>query len=197
MEFFLHLNTYINEFLLNAGVLAPIFSSLLIVLEGTFAILPLFIFVTINILSLGSVGGIVLSWACTTIGSYLCFLIFRNGIAKIFYKKKRGRGKALKFTKLLNKLKFVQVILLVSTPFIPAFLINMGAGFARISSRKYLYALLIGKMMIVIFWGYVGCNLVECLTNPLTLLKVCLIIFVGYAIGTLVNKKYKLDERFG
>ncbi len=184
----------LNDFLLSLGILAPIISSVLIVLEGTLAFLPLFVFITINVLTLGPVLGIVSSWILTTLGSLVCFLIFRNGIAKWLYKKLKGKGQG--FTKAINKLKFSQLVLLIAIPFLPSFFINMGAGLSKVPTKKYFYALLIGKIMIVIFWAYVGSNLVACLTNPVSLIKIIVMVVIAYLIAVVVNKRFNLDGRF-
>ena len=48
----------------------------------------------------------------------------------------------------------------------------------------------------MIFLGYVGVSLLECLTEPLALIKVAAIMVIGYMISIVVNKKFNLDERF-
>jgi hypothetical protein len=55
---------------------------------------------------------------------------------------------------------------------------------------------MIGKFVEMIFLGYVGVSLVECLTNPMALIKVVIIIVIGYVVSVIVNKKFDLDERF-
>ena len=184
----------LNDFLLSLGILAPILSSILIVLEGTLAFLPLFVFITVNVLTLGPLLGFFASWILTTLGSLICFLIFRKGIAKWFYKKTKNRGR--KFRKAISKLSFTKIVLIISIPFIPSFFVNMGAGFSKISTKKYFYALLIGKLFVVLFWGYVGKNLVDCLTNPVALVKIIVLVLVAYLVATFVNKKFDLDGRF-
>ena len=48
----------------------------------------------------------------------------------------------------------------------------------------------------MIFLGYVGVSLIECLTQPLALIKVVVIMVIGYMFSLGINKKFKLDERF-
>ena len=194
MEWLNQFDQMLNDFLLSLGILAPIISSILIVLEGTLAFLPLFVFITINVLTLGTIMGMVSSWILTTLGSLICFIIFRNGIAKWIYKKTKKKGKS--FMTAMNKLKFSQIVLLVSIPFVPSFFVNMGAGFSKIPTKKYLYALLIGKIIVVLFWGYVGSNLIDCLRNPISLLKILIMVAIAYIVATIVNKKFNLDGRF-
>ena len=194
MEWLNHFDQVLNDFLMSLGIMAPILSSILIVLEGTLAFLPLFVFITINILTLGPVLGIISSWILTTLGSMICFFIFRNGIARWIYKKTKHKGK--RFTKVINKLNFVRIVLLIAIPFMPSFFVNMGAGFSKIPTKKYFYSLLLGKMFVVLFWGYVGKNLVDCLTNPIALVKVIVLMIAAYLIATFINKKFDLDGRF-
>lgn len=189
-------NQLLNDFLMSMGVLAPILSSILIVLEGILAFLPLFVFITVNILTLGPVFGAIVSWFCTCIGSFLTFYLCREKVSVFFNKKTVGKKKVQNFMKLVSNLKFKQLVLIIAVPFAPSFFVNLGAGLANISKKKYLYALLIGKIFVVIFWGYIGANLVECLTNPVLFIRVVILIIVAYIIGKIISKKFNIDERF-
>ncbi len=193
---FKELSDVFSEFLLNMGYLAPLLSCFLIVLEGILAFLPLFVFITVNILVLGPILGCSLSWICTSIGGFLTFYFCRQVFEKRFQKRIVKHKKIKKFMNLVNKLKFKQLVLFVAIPFLPSFFINVGAGLSKIAVKKYLYALLLGKIFIVIFWGYVGYNLVECLTNPIAFIRVVILIVIAYVIAQLISKKFDIDERF-
>lgn len=192
------------EFLNSLGILAPFFSSILIFLEGTLAFLPLFVFVTVNILSLsnlfgsffGTILGLGLSWIFTILGSFAMFFGTRKLLGSKFRKKIKNKPKTLKFMKLLDHLTYSQIVLITSIPFSPSFFINLGAGLSTINMKKYFCALLIGKFAQMIFLGYVGVSLIECLTQPVALIKVGIIMLVGYGVSVIVNKKFNLDERF-
>ena len=195
MEIMSNFDTWLNEFLLNLGVWAPILASILIVVEGTLAFLPLFVFVTVNILVLGSIVGGIVSWICTVIGSFIAFMLFRKGLSKLF-DKHLNKGKVKKFMELIDKLKFSQLVLIISIPFAPSFFINMGAGLSHINKRKYLYALLVGKVITVMYCGILGTSLKEALTNPPALIKIFVLIGAAYMFSLIVSKKFNLDERF-
>ncbi len=185
----------LNDFLMGLGIWAPILSSILIVLEGIFAFLPLVVFVTINIITLGAFFGSILSWILTTIGSFLAFYLCRIGLSN-FFQRKISKGKISKFMTKIDNLKFKQLVLIIAIPFAPSFFINVGAGLSKISIKKYLYALLIGKVFVILFLGYIGSNVIECLKNPLVLIKVVMLVVIAYIIAQVVNKKFDLDERF-
>lgn len=196
MSWLNEVNGILSEFLNNVGILAPFFSTILIVLEGILAFLPLFVFITINILTMGPVIGVLVSWIFTIIGSFLAFYLCRKGFSEMFQKKTKNRKRISKIMNVINNLKFKQLVLVIAIPFAPSFFINLGAGLSKIAIRKYLYALIIGKAIVVIFWGFLGYNLVECLTNPQALIRVLLLVIGAYVVAQFVNKKFDLDERF-
>lgn len=196
MEFLGQISNYLNDFLMNAGILAPLLSCVLIFLEGILAFLPLFVFITVNFITVGPILGTLLSWFFTVLGSFFTFHFCRKKISKYVERKTENKPKLKKFMNTISKLKFVQILLVISIPFTPSFFVNLGAGLSKISERKYLYALMLGKIFIVIFWGYVGTSLLECLTNPMALIKLIVLVSVAYILGIIVNKKFDLDKRF-
>ena len=186
------LNEYIDTFLTNIGILGPIIGSLLIVVESILPILPLFVFITLNFLKFGVIIGFIISWLCTVLGCYLSFLMFRNGIQTKFEEHLRCKSGVDKFMNVVDKLKFEHLVSLLAIPFTPAFAINIAAGLSKIDKAKYFYALLIGKVFLVFFWGYVGTSLVDSITHPLALVKIFVIILVAYIVSKLFNKKFNM-----
>ena len=76
IEFFSQFNDMLDTFLEGMGIWAPVLSSLLIIIEGVLAFLPLFVFVTINVHTLGFLLGGLISWICTVTGSFITFYLF-------------------------------------------------------------------------------------------------------------------------
>lgn len=189
-------STSLNDVLMSAGIWAPLISSFLIIVEGILAFLPLVVFVTINILVMGPFFGCLVSWICTSLGSFLAFLLFRKGFSTFFQKKIDKSEKMIKFMQSIDHLKFRQLVLIIAIPFAPSFFINMGAGLSKISIKKYFYALLIGKIFVIIFLGYIGCNLIECLTHPILFIKMFFLVLTAYVLAQIVNKRFDLDGRF-
>lgn len=204
IEIFNSMDLWLEEFLMSAGLWAPILSTLLVFLEGILAFLPLFVFVTVNILSLttlcgeflGTIIGIFVSWIFSALGSYTTFTIVRKFLNAPFRRKIKNKKKVNKFMTVIDGLKYSQLVLLTSIPFSPSFFINLGAGLSKVNSKKYFCALIIGKFVEMIFLGFIGVSLIECLTNPIALIKVIFIVVIGYVVSVIVNKKFNLDERF-
>lgn len=196
LEFFQELGKDLNTYLMNAGVWAPVLSSCFIVLEGILAFLPLFVFITINLLTMGNVLGSLISFACTVLGSFLAFWLSRIGLAPLF-KKFLGNSKHLsKFIKIIGKIPFSRLVLIISIPVAPSFFVNLAAGLSDIPKKKYFYALIFGKICIILFWGILGTSLVDCLQNPVMLIRVILLIISCNLISKFFNKYLKLDKIF-
>lgn len=196
MEFLSNLNEIINNFLANAGMWEPLLSSVLIVLEGILAFLPLFVFVTVNLLTMGNFVGSIVSWICTILGSFIAFSLFRHGLSPLLKKFVKNPKKLNKLKKMITNMPFSRLVLIISIPATPSFFVNLAAGLSDIPKKKYLYALLLGKLCIIIFWGALGTSLVECLNNPIVLLKVVIMLVVCNLFSKLINKCFKLDDVF-
>lgn len=196
MEYLRDMQVWLENFLLSAGIWAPLLSSLFVFLEGIFAFLPLFVFVTINVLTMGPLFGGIVSWILTTLGCFCTCLLCRKGLSKLFEKFTKNRQGIKKIMKMINSLRFNQLILIIAIPFAPSFFINVAAGLSKIPLKKYFYALLVGKIVSISYLVYIGVNVYECLTNPIVLVKVILLLLGAWLVGQLVSKKFNMDERF-
>lgn len=163
----------------------------LIILESIIPMLPLAVFIAINMLVFGNVIGFFLSWIATIIGCTLSFFIFRKLKNKLW----KWIGKRERLIELMNKvdqISFSSLVIILAFPFTPAFSINIGAGLSNMSYQKYLFALLISKISIVYFWGFIGTTLVESLTDIGVLIKIAIIIFVAFILSKIVTKKFDI-----
>ena len=145
MSWLNELELLLTEFLNNAGIWAPFFASILVFLEGILAFLPLFVFVTVNILSLsnifgsflGSIFGVILSWIFSVLGSYTMFMGIRKLFGQKFREKIKSKPKVTKFMNIVDKLTYIQLVLITSIPFSLSFFINLGADLLTINRKKY------------------------------------------------------------
>lgn len=168
-------------------------ASTIIILESIIPVLPLAIFIAINMIVLGVIPGFLISWISTVIGCVISFMIFRKGLSSYFYGKFGNVPEAIKIANKINKMNFSTLVIITALPFTPAFSINIAAGLSKMSYRKFIVAMLIAKVSIVYFWGFVGKSLLESITDINTLLKLGLILIIGYLVSTLVRKKFNIE----
>ena len=55
--------------------------------------------------------------------------------------------------------------------------------------EKYLYSLLIGKVFLIIFWGFIGTTLINSIKNPINLVYITIMLVICYIISKLVSKR--------
>lgn len=193
MEFVTNLDNLINEFLLNIGIYGPILGCFCILIESILPILPLFVFITINFLVFGEIIGFIISWFFTILGCLLSFFLFRKKIKNWFDKKTKDKKRLNKVMHVVNKVKLEQLTAIIAVPFTPAFMVNIAAGLSKMSFKKFFIALCIGKVFLVLFWGFVGTSLVQSLTHPIALLKVVILVLLAFVVSKIINKKFELD----
>ena len=74
-------------------------------------------------------------------------------------------------------------------PFTPAFMVNIAAGLVKMDFKKYLIGLIIGKISLVYFWGFIGTSFVDSFKNPIILIKIVILLILSYVVTVLVNIK--------
>ena len=195
MEIFSKINDFIDYLIAAIGVWDPFLGCFLIIIESIVPILPLFTFITLNFLVFGKLLGFIISWVCTILGCLMSFFMFKKGFKNIFERHLRTKKPVDSLMKIMDTIKFENLVTLIAIPFTPAFAINIAAGLSNMPFKKYFKALLIGKIFLVYFWGFVGTSLVESLKNPMAFVKVVIITILAYAISKIVSKKLKIDER--
>ena len=176
------------NFMMNYGVFFGVF---IIMLESIIPVLPLSVFITLNVASYGGFIGIVISWVATIIGCSLSFFLFRRFFRDKLYKmiKKKDMERLSNIMKQISKIKFSNLVILIAIPFSPSFLINIAAGLSKITYKKFLASLLIGKLIMVYFWGYIGKSLLESLTEIAVVIRIIGLLIIALILSKIVENK--------
>lgn len=183
----------IMEIINSSSVIGPLFACFLIFIESILPVLPLFVFITIIFISYGYVLGFIIAYILTTLGCYFSFYLCRKFLTNFFNKKVR---KIKQFDNIMLKIEninFSNLVLLISLPFTPAFLINIASSLSNMEFKKFGIAILIGKIFIVFFWGFIGTTLIESLKNPKIIIIVIIMLVLSYFLSKFVTKKLNID----
>ena len=183
---------YSTEVISNGGIL---FGMLLIMIESFIPVLPLSVFIALNTQTFGLLPGILMSWVSTCIGCYISYLIFYYVSNNIIYKylSKKTRNKIDKAVDKFQNISLANLTVIITLPFTPAFLINILAGVSGMSKKKYIVALLIGKIFMVSFWGYIGKSFVESMTDISAIIVMSIMIIIAYALSKLIGKNANIE----
>ncbi|MGN1355341.1 MAG: TVP38/TMEM64 family protein [Bacilli bacterium] len=183
---------YSTEVISNGGIL---FGMILIMIESFIPVLPLSVFIALNTHTFGLLPGILMSWVSTCIGCYISYLIFYYVSNNIIYKylSKKTRNKIDKAVDKFQNISLANLTVIITLPFTPAFLINILAGVSGMSKKKYIVALLIGKIFMVSFWGYIGKSFVESMTDISAIIVMSIMIITAYALSKLIGKNANIE----
>ena len=170
---------------------------ILIWFESIIPVLPLSVFIGFNILSFGNILGFIASYIATIIGCVCSFWIFRRFLSNKYnsFIKKKDLKKIDKLTTKMSNIDFNALVVLIACPFSPASFINIAAGLSKLSFKKYFLALLVGKISLIYFWGYIGVNFIESIKNPIVLIRIFIIILLAYLISKVIEKVIKVEEK--
>lgn len=171
--------------------LSVFFGVFAIVLESIIPILPLALFIAINMIAFGNILGFIISWISTVIGCTLSFFICRK-FRTFVNQKINDKYKILELINRIDTISFSSLVLILAMPFTPAFSINIAAGLSDMKYKKYLLALLLSKIFIVYFWGYVGTTFLQNITNIPLMIQLGFIIAILFLISRLIMRKFHL-----
>ena len=165
------------------------FSGFLIVFfESIVPVVPVSVFIALNVITYKY--GLIISWIATILGCMTSFYISRR-FSHYINKKFKNNLKIKKFRKSIDKITFSNLVILFAVPFTPAFALNIGAGLTSISPKKFFVALVIGKLPMIYFWGYIGKNLTDSITDISVLARIIFMVIMAYLVGKLANKFIK------
>ena len=192
MELLKALNELIMNLLNILGSWGAIVGCVFILFESIIPVLPLSLFITLNFLTFGNLLGFIISHVFTVLGCMMSYFIFRKCVSDNRLNKFKENKTLLKVINVIENMDFRSLVLLIAIPFTPAFAVNIAAGICRVNERKFLLALIIGKISLVYFWGYIGVSLVEALKEPVVLIKVVFLLIGVYIISYGLSKKLKI-----
>lgn len=184
---------WINNTLNSLGNFAPFLACFLIIIESMVPILPLFVFITVNFLAFGKVLGFIISWFCTIIGCIISYFLIKKVSEKKVKKICQKTPNINKIMIKIKKLKLTQIVVILAMPFTPAFAVNIAAGLVNYDLKKYIISLLIGKIFLVYFWGFVGTNLIESVQNPIIIIKILIMLLLAFIISKIVSKTFEIN----
>ena len=192
-EVFSNFYNLIMDTIDSMGVYGPILGSLFIVLESIIPPLPLFVFITINFIAFGNVIGFIISWICTIIGCLISYFLVKKFLRNFVVKKIKNIDLLTKCMNYIENLSLTKITVILSIPFTPAFMMNIAAGLVNMNFKKFFIAILISKIFLVYFWGFVGTSLVESFQNPTSLITVVVMVIIAYLMSFVIKKVFKIN----
>ncbi|MGM9927223.1 MAG: TVP38/TMEM64 family protein [Bacillus sp. (in: firmicutes)] len=171
----------------------PIPGILLPLLEAFLPFLPLFVFVIANTNAFGLWFGFLLTWLGSTIGAVLVFLIIRKYGHTKFLLFIKNTKQVKKLTRWLDYHGFGPIFLLLCFPFTPSAVVNIVAGLSHITKKRYMFAVMAGKLVMIFTISFIGYDIASLITKPFRTILVAIIIFVLWYVGRRIEVSLNRD----
>lgn len=191
------INDIVNNLVNYVQLYGPWLGFLIIILESILPFLPLFVFIALNVEAFGFIIGFLLSWSATIVGCLISYFFFKylvgNRIDKYINRNKKKKEKLRKVVNAIKNVKFSTLVVLMALPFSPAFMFNIACGVTKVNFRKFFLSLLISKVSIIYFWGFIGTSLFDSIMDVTILVRVVIMLLVAFIISKFVMKKYNIE----
>ena len=93
----------------------------------------------------------------------------------------------------IENMSLTKITVILAIPFTPAFMMNIAAGLVNMNFKKFFIAILISKIFLIYFWGFVGTSLVESFQNPSSLITVVVMMLLAYGMSLIIKKVFKVN----
>jgi uncharacterized membrane protein YdjX (TVP38/TMEM64 family) len=184
-----------RDYLRGFGVLAPVVSAALMVLQAVVAPLPAFVITFTNGLLFGWAWGAALSWSSAMLGAALCFGLAR-ALGRPAVEKLVGGTRALEVSDLFFR-RYGRRAVLVSRllPFVSFDVVSYGAGLTPTPFVPFLVATGIGQLPATLLYSYLGQNLAGSVRVLFWVFSVTVAIAVlAWSIGPVFLRRLRASQ---
>ncbi|MBK4202351.1 TVP38/TMEM64 family protein [Bacillus subtilis] len=179
---------HLTELFQSYRAFGPLIAVLLPLIEAFLPFLPLIVFVVANTNSFGLWEGFILSWAGSTAGSILVFLIVRQYGQRKLLGFIRSHPSVRKLMLWVERHGFGPMFLLLCFPFTPSAAVNVVAGLSRIGTRPFILAAASGKLVMIFMISFIGYDLHALITQPIRTVIAVLVIIILWYVGKKVER---------
>lgn len=170
---------FIENFGIFAGITLPI-------IETFIPLLPLILFVSLNVFFFGFFWGYIFSWMGNCLGSILLFMFIRYIRRKKHFGTTHKDSKYQKIKDRINKNDFIFLFVLLCFPFTPSFAVTIISSVSDIKIEHFLIALLPAKLIMILSLSFIGFNLYSFIDHPIR----SVLFLIGVVIMSLIGGKF-------
>ncbi|WP_398573944.1 TVP38/TMEM64 family protein [Staphylococcus equorum] len=172
------------------GNLGYIVGFLLPFIEAFIPILPIIVFVIVNVNAYGFIIGTLLGWMGTVAGSYIVFLFFRRLTHTRYMKKIQQRTSVQRLIHFIDRKGVLPIFILMCFPFTPSALVNIVASLSHIKAHVYLTVLIASKFVMIGLVGWLGNDITTLFTSPTRLITIIIVILIVWFVGRKIEKHF-------
>jgi uncharacterized membrane protein YdjX (TVP38/TMEM64 family) len=143
------------------------------VIEAFFPVFPLTAIVALNVHLYGLLAGAFYSWTGNVVGSFLLFTAIKR------WKKKKDTDKMKKIHQWMESKGWMGLLILYAMPFMPSILLSTSAAWFDLSRKHFLFALLGGKVFLMLFLTVIGTQITTLVDQPVRSVGILVLLFAA------------------
>lgn len=172
------------------GDLGYIVGFLLPFIEAFLPILPIIVFVIVNVNAYGLIIGTILAWLGTVCGSFIVFWSLRQLAHLKYIQRVKSRKTTQRLISFVDRRGVIPIFILLCFPFTPSAVVNIVASVSHIKPLHYFWVLLTSKFIMIGMIGWLGNDITTLFTNPTKMIIVICVIIIVWLLGR------KLEQHF-
>lgn len=180
----------VENWMHSMGNFGYVLGFLLPFIESFIPVLPLFVFVFVNVDTFGLFLGIIVSWLGTFLGSFVVFLIVRAFANTNVMDKVKNRKDVRKFLNFVNKQGVTPIFIMLCFPFTPSALMNVVAGLSKMKVRTFFLVLAVSNLIAMALTGVLGRDMHSILSSPIRVIIMVLILAGLWYLSRRLEKRF-------
>lgn len=142
-------------------------------IEAFFPVFPLTAIVALNVHLYGLLAGALYSWTGNVVGSFLLFTAIQR------WKKKKNTANMNKIHQWMESKGWMGLLILYAMPFMPSILLTTSAAWFDLSKKHFVFALLGGKVFLMLFLTVIGTQLTTLVDQPIRSVGILVALFAA------------------
>jgi uncharacterized membrane protein YdjX (TVP38/TMEM64 family) len=192
------IDQYIKSFVDTFAHLGVFGALMMAFMESIMPFLPLVAIAGINIQNFG-VLGFLYTYIGSVAGTILVFWfvrkVFGNRLQNSAFIKRHGGLE--KFLDWVNTKGFTSIMLLLAIPFTPSSFVNYACALSKMSFKKFLVIVAVGRFVCIAFLSYIGNSIFDIIDHPLKAVVALLVALALYMISKILEHKIDQNEKSG
>ncbi|MCE5089283.1 TVP38/TMEM64 family protein [Staphylococcus devriesei] len=153
-------------------------------------VLPLTLYVILNVHAYGFLVGTIISWLGIVAGTFTVFFFCRKFVNAKFMQQIRTRKSVERLIHFIDRQGLLPIFILMCFPFTPNTLVNFVASLSHIKAKYYFVILLVSKLISITFIAVMGRSVTTFFTHPIRAITLVLITIALWFVGKKVERHF-------
>lgn len=192
INFYINQIDYYMDVVINAVAHLGISGAMILsALEAFIPAIPLVAIAGINVQNYGVIGGYLLTYIGSIVGTVIVFFVVRKLFRTSFHNSKffRKFGQIDNFLHWIEKSGFSSILIALCIPFTPGSFINYACALSDMKFEQFIIMILIAKVVSIAYLTFLGNGIFAFIENPFLAFSAIVSMIPLYYLGKYIETK--------